>query len=91
MPETYTTVRTVTSIVTKTEPVAEKPEFGVKDYVQVYCGQYEGHCFWIKEVRWNHDIQKFEYLYGGMLMGGWYTGGCLVLLKRAEAEKEQVT
>lgn len=53
----------------------EKPAFKVGDYVRVYCGSAEGHCFWIKDVRYNHDLSKFEYLYE---MYGWYADGSIV-------------
>lgn len=77
------TVRTVTSVVECDEDVRQKPEFAVGDYMEVYCGEYQGHHFWIKDIRYNHDSARFEYLYGGMLMGGWYPANRLELLKRA--------
>lgn len=54
-----------------------KPKYKVGDYMRVYCGSYEGHCFSIKDVRYNHDRSTFEYLYGGF-MGGWYAEGAIV-------------
>jgi hypothetical protein len=57
---------------------AEKPKHKIGDYMRVYCGSYEGHCFYIKDVRYNYDARKFEYLYDGTLMGGWYQEGTIV-------------
>ena len=53
----------------------EKPKHNVGDYMRVYCGSYEDHCFTIKDVRYNHDIRKFQYLYSG---AGWYAEGSIV-------------
>lgn len=55
----------------------EKPKHKVGDYMRVYCGSNQDRCFYIKDVRYNHDMQKFEYLYDGM-MGGWYPEGHIV-------------
>lgn len=53
----------------------EKPKYKVGDYLKVYCGTYQDHCFYVKEVRYNHDHNKFEYLYDSGIMGGWYLEG----------------
>ncbi len=55
----------------------KKPEFKIGDCVRVYCGRNEGHTFWVKDARYNHDIGGFEYLYDG-LMGGWYSERSIV-------------
>lgn len=65
------TVRTVTQVVERDETVKAQPEFKIGDYLEVYSGPDEGHNFWVKDVRWNHDRKTFEYLYDGVLMGGW--------------------
>lgn len=75
------TVRSQTMLVEKLElwpDYKAQPKYSVGDYLQVYSGSYEGHYFWVKARRFNHDIQKFEYLYDGTLMGGWYPEGCVV-------------
>lgn len=64
------TVRTVSHVVQIEEAVREKPEFSIGDYMRVEFGQHEGHSFWIRGVRYNHDRRCFEYLYQGF-MGGW--------------------
>jgi len=79
---TFKTVRTVTSRIERDEAVDAAPKYAVGDYMRVYNGQYEGHRFWIKAIRYNHDIREFEYLYGVALMGGWYCANRLELLER---------
>lgn len=78
------TVRTVRKIVERDEELRQQPQFGIRDYVQIYFGQYEGHHFWIKDVRYNHDHDCFQYLYGGGVMGGWMNERQLVLVRKAE-------
>lgn len=56
----------------------EKPKYKVGDHMRVYCGRYEGHSFTIKDVRYDYDAEKFQYLYDGTLMGGWYSEGMIV-------------
>lgn len=51
----------------------KKPKYKLKDYLQVYSGSYEGHRFYVKDIRYNFDIDEFEYLYDGTIMGGWYS------------------
>lgn len=75
------TIRTIRQVVERDEHVAQRPEFQVGDYVEVYSGQNEGHHFWIKDLRFNHDAKCFEYLYGGFL-GGWHREGNIVLVER---------
>lgn len=69
-------IRTVREIRT-TDSGSEKPKHKVGDYMCVYCGTNEGHHFYIKDIRYNYDINKFEYLYGGF-MGGWHAEGSIV-------------
>lgn len=71
-------IRTVTTTREETYRGTEKPKWKIGDYMRVYCGNYEGHCFKIKDIRYNHDINKFQYLYDGTLMGGWYSEGMIV-------------
>ena len=71
-------VRTV-QVVKETEYTGrEKPKYKVGDNLRVYSGHLEGHHFCVKKVRFNHDIDKFEYLYDGVLMGRWYPEGSVV-------------
>lgn len=56
------TVRTVQQRVEKEEEINLKPKFEIGSYRQVYYGEYEDHCFTIKDVRYNHDLRYFEYL-----------------------------
>lgn len=49
-----------------------KAKYKVGDYLRVYCGAYEDHCFSVKEVRVNAETGVHEYLYSSFLMGGWY-------------------
>jgi hypothetical protein len=49
-----------------------KPQYKRGAYMRVYCGSYQDHEFVVKDIRFNHDTNKFEYLYAGILMGGWY-------------------
>jgi hypothetical protein len=78
-------VRTVRQVVEVDdyEPQGMKPQLGIGDYVEVYCGHNEGHHFWIKDIRFNADVPCFEYLYDDRLMGGWHGERCLVLRERA--------
>jgi len=55
-----------------------KPKYELKQYMQVYCGPYEGHNFYVKDIRYNMDSRKWEYLYDGILMGGWYAENMVV-------------
>lgn len=79
------TVRTVTKIVERDEEVRHAPKFSIGDYMEVYYGQYEGHNFWIKDIRFNHDRGCFQYLYGGGVMGGWMAEDQIIRVKRAVA------
>ncbi len=49
------------------------PKYKVGDYLTVYCGRYEGHCFTVKAVRWADADQwqpeGWEYDCGHMI--GW--------------------
>ena len=47
-----------------------QPKYKIGDYMRVYCGSYQDHCFYVKAVR--EGARGFEYLYDGILMGGWY-------------------
>lgn len=71
------TIETVRQVVEREETLDVHPKYKVGQYMEVYCGQYEGHNFYIEDIRYNHDIRKFEYLYGGF-MGGWYLENCVV-------------
>lgn len=68
-------VRTVHELREGTYNGKEKPKYKVGDYMRVYCGSFEGHNFWIKDVRYNYDRNKFEYLYNGY---GWHAEGTIV-------------
>lgn len=70
-------VRTITEMREVPYAGSEKPKHEIGDYVRVYCGSNEGHCFVIKDIRYNHDQGKFQYLYDG-IMGGWYSQGTIV-------------
>ena len=65
------TVRTVRQIIEKEEGLSLSPKFQKGDYCQIYFGQDEGHCFTVKDVRFNHDNQAFEYLGLFGLYGDW--------------------
>lgn len=56
----------------------EKPKHKVGDYVRVYCGRMEGHRFYIKDVRYNCDLGKFQYLYDWPMGAEWYSDGAIV-------------
>lgn len=71
-------IRTVNEIRETEYKGSEKPKYKLNQYMEVYCGSYEGHSFYIKDIRYNHDINKFEYLYDGTLMGGWYSENRIV-------------
>ena len=68
-------VRTVREMKETTHVGSDKPKHKVGDYMRVYCGSLEGHHFWIKDVRFNHDSQKFEYLHEPW---GWRQEGTIV-------------
>lgn len=68
---------TVTRLQGGTYEGSVMPKHKVGDYVRVYCGTNEGHCFTIKDIRFNEDIDKFEYLYPGP-MGGWHAEDMIV-------------
>lgn len=72
------TVRTVRMVVEKNERLKRTPRFGKGDYLEIYSGYREGHCFYVKDMRFNHDTDSFEYLYDGMLIGDWVPEKCLV-------------
>jgi len=71
------TIRTVRKIVKRNERPTKISKYNKKDYVEIYCGHNEGHCFVIKDIRFNYDIDKFEYLYDNVFMGGWIPENCL--------------
>lgn len=79
------TIRTVRQVVERDEDIAQEPEYAVGDYMEVYSGDFEGHNFWIKDVRFNYDSGCFEYLYWDLLFGGWYAAGQLTLVKSGAA------
>lgn len=64
------TIRTVSRIVHKEEELRQKPEFKIGDYLMVYAGSYENHCFYCKDIRYNHDSRKFEY-FGNVFWADW--------------------
>jgi hypothetical protein len=70
-------VRTVVTreIVTVTYTGTMKPRFKVGDYVRIFAGSMEGHHFTIKDVRFNYDIDGFEYFY---TFYGWHPESRLV-------------
>ncbi|HET9285769.1 MAG TPA: hypothetical protein VFR24_27780 [Candidatus Angelobacter sp.] len=71
-------IKTVTKTQTTEYVGKEKPKWKIGDYMRVYCGSYQDHHFYIKDIRYNADVHKFEYLYDGCLMGGWYQEGTIV-------------
>lgn len=79
------TIQTVRSRVEGEANLREMPEFKVGDWVEVYYGQYEGHNFVIKDVRWDYDHPEgYQYLRGDFVDGGaWYHENQLILRKRA--------
>lgn len=83
MTEKYLTIRTIRAIEHKTECVEKVPAYAMGDYMEIYCGHREGCCFWIKGIRYNHDIEAFQYL-DGTFSGGWYGENQLSCLKRHE-------
>lgn len=68
----YKTIRTPRARVEAIEKVQGKPEFEIGNYMEIYSGPYEGHNFYIADIRYNWDNSQFEYLYDNVLMGGWY-------------------
>jgi threonine dehydrogenase-like Zn-dependent dehydrogenase len=70
-------VRTVVTceIVTVEYTGKLKPRFKVGDYVRVFAGLQEGHHFTIKDIRFNHDNESFQYYYP---LYGWYAESWLV-------------
>lgn len=66
------TVRTVRQVIEKDEELDQKPKYKIRQYMEVYAGQLEGHQFWIKEIRFNHDYTKYEYLHLAGLYGVWH-------------------
>lgn len=76
------TVETMRYVMERDEELKQKPEFQMGDYVEVYSGRNEGHHFWVKDVRFNHDHGQFEYLYGTPLLGGWHQENRVVLVER---------
>lgn len=68
-------VQTVRELRTTTYRGGDKPKHKIGDYVRVYCGTNEGHHFYIKDIRYNYDIGKFEYLYEPY---GWHAEGSIV-------------
>ncbi|MCE6958297.1 hypothetical protein LAZ40_04405 [Cereibacter sphaeroides] len=85
-----TTVRTVVirRVDVREEIIATEPLFRPGDWVEIYCGEFEGHEFVISDYRWNHDRGQVEYLY--RFVGDyWYPEVNLVLRKRAENLPEE--
>lgn len=76
------TIRTITQVVERDEDIRQKPKLHIGDFVEIYTGHREGHGFWIKDVRFNHDRGQFEYCYGAPLLGGWHLENNLVLRER---------
>ena len=72
------TVRTQQNVIEGKYTGSKKPEYKIGDYMRVYCGSHEGHCFSIKDVRFNYDLDRFEYLYGSFLGGAWYGENMIV-------------
>lgn len=77
------TIRTVMKRVEQEEEVHQAPKFGIGDYVEVYSGDREGHNFWIKDIRYDHDHQTYEYFYGSF-MSSWHVERQLVLVEKAK-------
>lgn len=77
------TIRTVKRVVERDNDVLTlKPQMAVGDYVEIYCGLYEGHNFTVRDVRFNYDWGGYEYLRGDSF-GGWYRENFLVLRRAA--------
>jgi hypothetical protein len=77
------TIRTVQRAVERENDVLSvQPKSGVGDYVEIYCGLYEGHNFTVRDVRFNYDRGGFEYLRRNSF-GGWYPENFLVLRRKA--------
>jgi hypothetical protein len=65
------TVRTVTVVEERDEKIDARRAFNKGDYLEIYNGPREGCCFKVADVRFNHDLNQFEYLDAGFC-GGWY-------------------
>jgi len=79
------TIRTVRRVIERdNDALAVQPRYRIGDYMEIYCGLYEGHNFTIRDVRFNYDRHGFEYLRGDSF-GGWYPENFLVLRKKRAA------
>lgn len=76
------TIRTVRQVIEREEAIDRQPQFGFGDYVEVYYGRYEGHNFWIKDIRYNHDRNCYEYLYRIGFAGDWLGENQIVIVER---------
>lgn len=76
------TIRTVRRVVeAENDNFSVSPKYRVGDYMEVYCGQWEGHNFTVADVRFNYDWGGFEYLKGDCL-SAWYREDAVVLVYR---------
>ena len=73
----WRSVQTVRRVEESTYTGNAEPKFKMNQYVRVYCGTKQDHCFRIADIRYNHDIRQFEYLYGGAF-GCWQSQDSLV-------------
>lgn len=73
----YKTVRTVKRRISDVEELNISPKFSIGQWVEIYHGMYEGHEFTIRDIRYNHDRQRFEYLYE-FVGDHWYGEGQLI-------------
>lgn len=77
------TIELVTRLVEREETIDVEPKYAVGDLVEIYSGNHEGHCFSIKDVRYNRNMNRFEYLYDWPLYDEWHGEGFLTLHRRA--------
>lgn len=76
----YKSVQTIrtTKLLEETVVKGTAP-FSIGDWVEVYNGSEEGHCFRIADIRWNKDIGAFEYYRDdGPFWCTWYRDGQVV-------------
>lgn len=69
-------IRTVTEERVTEGHVSQKPKWKIGDKVKVWSGTYEGHIFWVHDVRFRDEYSHgkkphFEYLVGTHFQGGW--------------------
>jgi hypothetical protein len=55
--------RTIRSVVENIENIDATPKFKLHDCLEVYNGHYEGHNFYVKDIRYDADHQEFQYMY----------------------------